>query len=279
MIMSKPADSNADFARNLRFLCSHYHSTSEVCRQLGINRQQFNKYITGLSRPSRHNIKRICDFFGVEEYEVLFPHAELKRLIAIKGVRKAEPEDDWAIGLRRAIGESESEIRTYYGYYFCYYHSFSYPGKILKSLMHLTEHDGMSVYKRIERLVERDRPNRSSYVYKYAGLAFFFRERIFLIDRETLTGSEISETVLYPSYRNRVGLLPGLTIGVAGNTSREPVAARIVLEHLGETVDAKAALRACGLYQRSTKAIDSTIREAIRNEIARGAFDLRASPR
>ena len=58
---------------NLKLLCSHYRSIAEVCRKLSINRAQFNKYLSGQSRPTAHNLKRICDFFGVESYELGLP--------------------------------------------------------------------------------------------------------------------------------------------------------------------------------------------------------------
>jgi transcriptional regulator with XRE-family HTH domain len=62
--------------------CSHYRSISEVCRQLSINRAQFNKYLSGQSRPTPYNLKRIGDFFGVEDYELNLPPEQFARLIA-----------------------------------------------------------------------------------------------------------------------------------------------------------------------------------------------------
>lgn len=44
---------------NLKLLCSHYRSISEVCRQLAINRAQFNKYLSGQSQPTPYNRKQI----------------------------------------------------------------------------------------------------------------------------------------------------------------------------------------------------------------------------
>ena len=75
---------SADFCANLRLLSDHYKSIAEVCRRLGVNRSQFNKYLNGRSRPSRHIMKKICDFFGVEEYEVLLPHKEFDELIRLR---------------------------------------------------------------------------------------------------------------------------------------------------------------------------------------------------
>ncbi|MDO6588357.1 helix-turn-helix transcriptional regulator [Salipiger sp. 1_MG-2023] len=67
---------DAHFPTNLGFACSLLPSIAEVCRRVDINRQQFNKYLAGSVRPSRHNMRRICDFFGVTESELLMdPHA------------------------------------------------------------------------------------------------------------------------------------------------------------------------------------------------------------
>ena len=56
---------------NLSFACTLFPSIAHVCRRIGINRQQFNKYLSGSVRPSRHNMRKICDFFGVTEAELL----------------------------------------------------------------------------------------------------------------------------------------------------------------------------------------------------------------
>ena len=66
---------------NLKLLCSHYRSIAEVCRKLAINRAQFNKYLSGQSRPTAYNLKRICDFFGVEAYELSLPAEQFADLI------------------------------------------------------------------------------------------------------------------------------------------------------------------------------------------------------
>ena len=58
--------SGPPWAENLRYLCGFYPSISEVCRRLAINRQQFNKYLSGQVRPSRHNRRRMADFFGIQ---------------------------------------------------------------------------------------------------------------------------------------------------------------------------------------------------------------------
>ena len=72
------------FGDNLKLLCSHYRSIAEVCRKLAINRAQFNKYLSGQSRPTAYNLKRICDFFGVEAYELNLPGEQFASLIGAR---------------------------------------------------------------------------------------------------------------------------------------------------------------------------------------------------
>ena len=62
---------------NLTFACSFLPSIALVCRRIGINRQQFNKYLSGRVRPSRHNMRKICEFFGVTEGELRETGADL----------------------------------------------------------------------------------------------------------------------------------------------------------------------------------------------------------
>src|SRR3546814_14905890 len=71
------------FAEHLRLLCSYYESVSAVCRRLGMNWQQFNKYLAGHSMPSRHNLRRICAFFGVEEAEIMLPNRRFAEIVEL----------------------------------------------------------------------------------------------------------------------------------------------------------------------------------------------------
>ena len=47
-------------AANLRFAASFLPSVSQLCRDVGLNRQQMNKYLNGGSRPSPYNLRRIA---------------------------------------------------------------------------------------------------------------------------------------------------------------------------------------------------------------------------
>lgn len=61
------------FGENLRILSDRYPSVSELSRQLGINRTQFNRYLSGESFPRPDVLDRICEFFGVDARILLEP--------------------------------------------------------------------------------------------------------------------------------------------------------------------------------------------------------------
>ena len=56
-----------NFSNNLRSLCADYGSIAQVCRDIGLNRQQFNRYLNGSGMPSAHNLRRIVQHFDVSE--------------------------------------------------------------------------------------------------------------------------------------------------------------------------------------------------------------------
>jgi len=68
-----PAELRGVFGANLGILSSNFPSISELSRQLGINRTQFNRYLSGESFPRPDVLKRICDFFDVDARILLDP--------------------------------------------------------------------------------------------------------------------------------------------------------------------------------------------------------------
>ena len=81
------AFTTTNFVSNLKLACSYYPSVSEVSRKVGINRQQFMRYLAGESFPSRHNLRKLCDLFGVDEYELLMPIHQFRNLLRLKKER------------------------------------------------------------------------------------------------------------------------------------------------------------------------------------------------
>jgi len=270
---------NSDFPKNLRLLTDHFKSVAEVCRRLDLNRSQFNKYLSGRSNPSRHVLKSICDFFGVEEYEILLPHREFEQIISLKPTDRVGGGQVPAYTqyLDQLIRRSRGDLLEYEGFYFEYYYSMTYPGLVLRSLMQLKADAGVMTYQRMENLAKVEE-NAPRFRGRYQGMAFYLNDRIFLVDFDRLTGDEISQTVLYPNYKSRLTRLAGLKLGVATSNKREPLCARVVLVALGRKISVKKALRECGLFDPDSAMIDPEIGAMITNDLEEDAFHFRVVP-
>jgi len=267
---------NDDFGRNLRLLCSYYKSVAEVCRRLQINRPQFNRYLGGRYKPSANTMRRFCEFFGVEEHEILLPHAQFQRLVQVRPRSPvAEPDDaPETVHLDHLAQRSGAQLQRYLGYYFEYYLSMACPGKLLRTLVCLEQRGDRVVYQRTERLQEH--PGEKACHGIYLGGAYFLTDRIFMVDYESLTGHEITQTILFPSFKNRVSRLTGLKLGVSGSGERMPCCARVLYEHLGPRVSLRKALALCGLYELDAVQIDDSIRKAVGNAMEPQEWHFRA---
>jgi transcriptional regulator with XRE-family HTH domain len=260
---------------NLGYLCGFYRSIAEVCRRLQINRQQFNKYLAGQTWPSRRNMRRICDFFGVTEAELLMEHS---RFVEIVGLRRRPLADAALAGPLSHIErlyQHSGDLHRYIGYYFRYFYSFGYAGQIIKCLLRIYEKDGKIYWKAVERIRSID-AKYGAKISKYSGALFLLGDRIFALEYETLMSNSITQVILYPSYHNRVTYLLGVQTGAPLARGRKPAASIVLLEALGGGVDLRRALASCGLFEESDPAIDPTIRSLIANRIPPGTFVLEA---
>ncbi len=268
--MNRARQSPADpFAANLGQLCSYYPSIAEVCRKLGFNRQQFNKYLGGTARPSRHNMRRLCDFFGVTESEMLLDPDRFAELVSLR----RRPRDNGSLlePLRHleALYAESGSLERYHGFYYRYFYSFGYPGQVIRSLVRLYEHEGRSYWKNLE--VTRDPAGRSD-VSKYSGAAFLLAERIYVVEYETLLRHSITQLMLYPSYSSRIDHLIGVQTGGPLRRGRKPAASRVLLDYIGRDVDLRKALAGCDLFEEA--AIEPRILAMIGNRLGEGDYVL-----
>lgn len=245
------------FPKNLRLLCSYHDSISDVARRLRMNRQQIMKYLAGTAYPSARSMRRLCDFFGVEEHEIIMPDDQFRDIVRLKPAipLTADLTPPLLAALLKAAAGQMPQLRGYAGYYYEFRYSFTSQRMILKSLLNIQENDGLMMYKSIERL--RDQTGGSVHnapahsgvdVFKYTGILLMIGNRIHMLDQEGLMGQELSHMILFPPYRSRISALRGMKMGVTATDAHEPIAARVVLEKIGRSIDLRRAMRRCGLY-------------------------------
>ena len=74
-----PAEIRQIFGANLRKLAQNYASIAGLCRELEINRTQFNRYLSGESFPRPDILHRIAKFFDCDARILLEPVDQIER--------------------------------------------------------------------------------------------------------------------------------------------------------------------------------------------------------
>ncbi|MCA0434468.1 MAG: helix-turn-helix transcriptional regulator [Proteobacteria bacterium] len=144
------------FARNLKRICAKTASIAEICRDTGINRQQFNKYLSGKSIPSTRTLRKICERLDITETELFAPFAENHQedIAQTYQTGRLGREFDRLVKLFMppdARGVSSGQIPIKPGRYFCYFAFPHHPELILRSFIQVWQRNDMLAFARLTR--------------------------------------------------------------------------------------------------------------------------------
>ncbi|WP_075292142.1 helix-turn-helix domain-containing protein [Pararhizobium arenae] len=241
------------FHQNLRFACATRRSISQICREIGINRQQFNRYISGEARPSAHNIGRIAAFFGVSSQDF-----ELSPKVFETRMTRPDRDRLQAGSLLDGFPGDIASLRRHIGYYQTYHISPSWPGLVVSSCSRIFEDNGSIRVKSIERI--RDTANEIVQFSKYVGLATFWRNRIFIAERSVGRQPMLSQTILLPFEVHQRVYLRGTTMGVSWRKENLPYASRMIWRHIGQEPDLRQMLSRCGVLAMNSRQLPAMVR-------------------
>ncbi len=255
------------FAANLRLLTGYRPSIASVCRDLGVSRQQYTKYLAGKNMPSVRNLQKISDYFGVEESEILLPVGEFRKLIALNPpqIENLNPMQAFIASSARIDANTRSELRKLLGYYYSHFRVAETPNLITRSLVCIYEAEGAILTKNIERYP--DDTDGAASIHKFDGVATYNAGRLFIYEREIGTGTRIWQTVVYTNNLKFSTYLSGLTMGIATETVRDIACYRVVYEFLGLNVNSRRALRGCKTFDYDSPEISKYIRDRVVNDI------------
>lgn len=142
--------SKQDFAANLRLLAGYDRSISAICAGAGVNRTQFHRYFNGTAEPTFNSLRRICDYFVVEEYEILLPHHEFRQLIRLRPPQIKDTSDPfWETQRRLFSGDPVDRLAM--GYYHMIFRPDRETGIIYRAILRMDRAGPGIVVKLVER--------------------------------------------------------------------------------------------------------------------------------
>lgn len=243
-----------DFSSNLKSACATRHSISEICRDLDINRQQFNRYINGCSRPSPYNLGKIASYFQIAADDFNLSTEQFQRKIS-GIITNSVNHSEFILDFFKA---ELTNIDQYLGDYQTFHISPSWPGYIICSFTRIKQEKDWIQVKSIERIYDPvDEIQQRS---KYSGLFSISRNKIFIIEKSHRNPSLIAETILQPFEIHQKRYLKGLTIGVSWRQDNMPYAARTIWKKLNKNINIKNIIKKCGRYDHNSHELPEPVR-------------------
>ena len=249
-------------AENLREMCYRHASIAEVCRGIGINRQQFNKYLGGQSVPNAATLRRICDYLGVAEEHLLLS-SQIQQHQSIKNLpnKFGQQVNQLAPLLRQLVDSSQGGLGSAKdsiqpGAYYCYFPLQGSRNFLLRSLISVQCLNDAVTFTR--RTIFRSESGSHKYLArgKHVGHVLAGAHEIYFLGVNKLPPRQLSYMAI-----DRDSATSKILTGMATTrTSTGQVAARISLQYLGRSIAARDVLRSLGPISVDSSALEPFIR-------------------
>lgn len=238
-----PADIRSVFSQNLRELSLGESSVADLCRRLGVNRTQFNRYLAGEAFPRPDILQRICTYFSVDARILLEPLANIR--------------DDWRLRLARRLADiampADARPFDHYmmpdGIYRFWRRSFSSPGQYVSGLWRVHTDDEVKMLKSFDLYAHPVRRGTRRFARKvpYAGVFLQHFDGVSLLC-ETGAGNVLSFTFFEYGLHGTTQFYNGLTLLTRRQMTGAERLSRIVLERFtGEWRDLLHEARHVGI--------------------------------
>ncbi|WP_342781989.1 helix-turn-helix transcriptional regulator [Ruegeria faecimaris] len=233
-----PDDLRRMFGANLRTLAGQYNSVSELCRQLGVNRTQFNRYLGGESFPRPDVLDRICRFFDVDARILLHPLDQIDQ----------PSKHPAAVALTEFLGSTPAtltEILFPGGFYYATETELDGTKPLRHRLFHARRLPQCTLVRGFEPISET--PGASVAEREVQGIVACAGRQIYML--MSCRASQKSRIYLVTrGIENQTNCWRGVAICLSKTTATATTTRRILLRHLGD--DTSTVLAAARIARR-----------------------------
>ncbi len=256
--MNHPSGDPKHLAANLRTLCERHESVAAVCRKINVNRQQFNKYLSGTHLPSAANLRLIANFFGLSVPILFSDPEEFRGLVDenyFHAMATARQLPEFSRFLSNVVMSSNVHDNELVGVYDRYQYSSIYKGFILKSAFCIYRNREFLQHYYVERFPSFDNPGKTEYIFKYYGFCVPVADRLFTADFEGIQSNELTFGVYAQVKRNAKRFMFGISSGIAATVFRQPYATKVALHYRGPGLLRREHLEQLTVMDRNDPAV------------------------
>jgi transcriptional regulator with XRE-family HTH domain len=245
------------FAANLTRLCRGAESVAAVCRATKINRQQFDRYLSGGSLPNQRNRDKICHYFKIDE-QTLFQENN--------GSLASDPIDRGAqwlpTDMRSALKLLHSNAgRTISpGIYFLHFVIPQEQNSIMRSTLVVKADGDLMTFRRLTGLSERKGSWWSNFVGDHKGVILERTHGIYLIGLNTRGANHEPTFVVLHWIAISQAMWGGQAMIL---TPSGPTITAVVLNPCEKAMGLRQALRASHVYSADDPCIDPMVVDAL----------------
>lgn len=255
------------FAKELRKHCNRFPSISSVCRDTGINRQQFGKYLSGKMLPSARSLRKICEVLGVSEEELMSssasaggsPRQSLPRFSDTEYIGSTDMLSAFASERLKAIsggsvGTAVGVLPT--GLYYCYFPLHQSSTALQRSLVSIQERAGTMYFSRRTYFTMNDGGRHLNFRGKHTGIVLTNGPEVYFVGVNRLPPRQLSFLTLQTMSILDGKYFAGLSLTRNG---QKHIATTCALQFLGKSKRWREHLRAIGSISLSDPTLDSLV--------------------
>ena len=254
-----------DFPKNLRYLCEGYPSITDVSRAIGVNRQQFNKYLTGPTIPSPRTLARICEFFDIDEHLIRLPHGQFKTHMDRRSDSAADPHNAALKPppIKPQTPDSNHDLQRYCGFHFNYYLSPLYAGVVMRGFGQIYQDGRLTRNKYVTKFSSFIGAKKHNFYMRREGIVSKQGDKIFFIDINCGRFTSISFDVVFDSQKSPYDFIGGICIGVTPRLLNQIYGSRVVYQYLGTKISHASIARQCGRTDLDDPTVPQTVRDML----------------
>jgi transcriptional regulator with XRE-family HTH domain len=261
------------FAQNLREECRRFESIAAVCRDSGINRQQFNKYLSGTTIPNARTLEKLCTFLGVESAQ-MFLSTEYKSIIQTLNFQKPKPTLQeitrsrflQSFNAKHNLPEYTLPSKDFgEGYYNCYFPLEGTTNFLVRSILKTKIVENEMSFVRHTRMMSPSNKLEHLAFGKHHGLVIDDSTSLVLLGRNLFPPYNVSSIYLRkgPMYGLRTSMGLAFILGMAS-----PYASRVCIESIGSSnAAAKRALKEIGIVPARHPTVSDAISRYLTQDI------------